>query len=68
MMGSASLDIAYGACGRLDAYLESAVSLWDVAAGILLVEAAGGSVRLTPHSDRSDKYAIVAASGKIPLP
>ncbi|MBE2202852.1 MAG: inositol monophosphatase [Chthoniobacterales bacterium] len=68
MMGSASLDIAYVACGRLDAYIESAVSLWDVAAGILLVEAAGGVVQLTPHADNPDKYAIVATNGKIPLP
>ncbi|MCX6970383.1 MAG: inositol monophosphatase family protein [Verrucomicrobia bacterium] len=68
MMGSASLDIAYVACGRLDAYIESAISLWDVAAGILLVEAAGGTVKLTPHADNPDKYAIIATSGKIDLP
>lgn len=68
MMGSASLDIAYVACGRLDAYIESTISLWDVAAGILLVEAAGGTVRLTPHANQADKYAIVATSGKIDLP
>ncbi|MFA7343842.1 MAG: inositol monophosphatase family protein [Terrimicrobiaceae bacterium] len=67
MMGSASLDIAYVACGRLDAYIEGAVSLWDVAAGLLLVEAAGGTVQLTPHADDPDKYAIVATSGKIEL-
>jgi len=68
MMGSASLDIAYVACGRLDAYIEGAVSLWDVAAGILLVEAAGGTVNLTPHPAQPDKFSIVATSGKIALP
>lgn len=68
MMGSASLDIAYVACGRLDAYIEGAISLWDVAAGILLVEAAGGSVKLTPHTTQPDKFSIVATSGKIALP
>ena len=68
MMGSASLDIAYVACGRLDAYIEGAISLWDVAAGILLVEAAGGSVKLTPHATQPDKFSIVATSGKIALP
>jgi myo-inositol-1(or 4)-monophosphatase len=68
MMGSASLDIAYVACGRLDAYIEGAISLWDVAAGILLVEAAGGSVKLTPHATQPDKFSIVATSGKITLP
>ncbi|MFZ4776904.1 MAG: inositol monophosphatase family protein [Terrimicrobiaceae bacterium] len=67
MMGSASLDIAYVACGRLDAYIESSISLWDVAAGILLVESAGGSVKMTPLADQADKYSIVACSGKIDL-
>lgn len=67
MMGSASLDIAYVACGRLDAYIEGSISLWDVAAGILLVEAAGGIVNMTPLPDQPDKYSIVASSGKIDL-
>ncbi len=68
MMGSASLDIAYVACGRLDAYIEGAISLWDVAAGILLVESAGGMVKMTPLAGQADKYSIVASSGKIDLP
>ena len=33
MMGSAALGMAYIACGRLDAYIESRISLWDIAAG-----------------------------------
>jgi myo-inositol-1(or 4)-monophosphatase len=48
MMGSAALGMAYIACGRLDAYIESRISLWDIAAGQLLVETAGGKVDLTP--------------------
>ena len=40
--GAAALDLAYVACGRLDAYWEIGVSEWDVAAGILLVQEAGG--------------------------
>jgi len=67
MMGSASLDIAYVACGRLDAYIEGMISLWDIAAGLLLVELAGGKVTLTPLEGQSDKYRIVATSGKIEL-
>ena len=39
LMGGAALDLAYVACGRYDAYIESSVSLWDIAAGKLLVEA-----------------------------
>jgi myo-inositol-1(or 4)-monophosphatase len=67
MMGSASLDIAYVACGRLDAYIENMISLWDIAAGILLVETAGGQVTLTPHESLPEKFSIVASSGKIAL-
>lgn len=67
MMGSATLDMAYVACGRLDGYIESAISLWDIAAGKLLVEAAGGSVTLTPREDNPNKYSIIASSGRIPL-
>ena len=68
MMGSASLDIAYVACGRLDAYIEGMISLWDVAAGLLLVEQAGGKVQLTPHESQPEKYSIVASSGKVAFP
>ncbi|MBP7370161.1 MAG: inositol monophosphatase [Arenimonas sp.] len=42
--GSAALDLAYVACGRVDAYFESGVKAWDVAAGMLLVREAGGRV------------------------
>ena len=40
--GSAALDLAYVACGRLDAYFEAGVKDWDIAAGVLLVREAGG--------------------------
>lgn len=43
-MGSAALDLAYVAAGRLDAYWEHGTNAWDVAAGVLLVEEAGGRV------------------------
>jgi myo-inositol-1(or 4)-monophosphatase len=42
--GSAILDLAYVACGRFDGYWEPKLSPWDMAAGSLLVEAAGGVV------------------------
>ena len=41
--GSAAIDLAYVACGRLDAFWEFALNPWDVAAGILLVREAGGT-------------------------
>ena len=67
MMGSAALGMAYIASGRLDAYIESRISLWDIAAGKLLVEAAGGKVELEPSPDCPDAWAIVATNGKIPI-
>lgn len=42
--GAAALDLAYLACGRLDGFWELKLSIWDVAAGILLGEEAGGRV------------------------
>jgi len=42
--GSAALDLAYVACGRIDAYWEFNLNPWDTAAGFLLVEEAGGMV------------------------
>ncbi len=65
MMGSAALDVAYVACGRLDAYIESKISLWDIAAGALLVELAGGKVELTPLPGEPDKFRAVIHSGRL---
>ncbi|MFK5923003.1 MAG: inositol monophosphatase family protein [Verrucomicrobiota bacterium] len=65
MMGSAALALAYISCGRLDAYIEETISLWDVAAGILLVESAGGKIELTPAEGNEDKFGIVATNGKV---
>lgn len=42
--GSAALDLAYTACGRVDGFWEMGLSPWDIAAGTLLVEEAGGVV------------------------
>lgn len=67
MMGSAALGMAYVASGRLDAYVESRISLWDIAAGQLMIEATGGKVDLVPHKKNPDVYSIVATNGKIPI-
>jgi myo-inositol-1(or 4)-monophosphatase len=48
IMGSAAIELAYVACGRLDAYIERTINLWDVAAGSLLVENAGGEFYTLP--------------------
>jgi myo-inositol-1(or 4)-monophosphatase len=43
-LGSAALDLAYVASGKLEIYYESQLNIWDIAAGVLLVEEAGGLV------------------------
>lgn len=42
--GSAALNLAYVGCGRIDAFWSSSLHPWDIAAGVLIVEEAGGSV------------------------
>jgi myo-inositol-1(or 4)-monophosphatase len=42
--GSAALDLAYVACGRFDGFWEDGLNPWDVAAGVILIEEAGGRV------------------------
>ena len=43
-IGAAAVDMAYVACGRLDMFYEEGLKPWDFAAGLLLVEEAGGKV------------------------
>ena len=43
-LGSAATDIAYVACGRYDGFYEYGLNPWDISAGILLVQEAGGEV------------------------
>ena len=42
--GCTALDLAYVGCGRLDGFFHNKINLWDVAAGVLVVEEAGGKV------------------------
>ncbi len=65
-LGAASLDLAFVARGWLDGYWESRLSPWDVAAGALLVEEAGGAVTgLTGGKFRAEAGHAVASNGKI---
>ena len=64
--GSAALDLAWTAAGRLDAFWEWKLAAWDVAAGSLLVEEAGGRVTTiegTPHS--LEAPSILASNGHV---
>lgn len=65
-LGSAALDLAFVAAGRLDGYWERGLKCWDVAAGILLVEEAGGQVS-GYHGQPYDIFAsqILATNGHI---
>jgi len=44
IMGSAALGLAYAACGRIDLYFHHSLSPWDIAAGVLMAQEAGGVV------------------------
>ena len=50
-LGSAALNLCYVACGRLDAYWATSVNSWDVAAGALILQQAGGTIRHLNGSD-----------------
>ena len=64
VMGSAAIELAYVACGRFDAYIERRINLWDVAAGSLLVENAGGEFFTEPAPGKY-RYAMCADNGKL---
>ena len=62
--GSAAIDLAYVACGRFDGFWEEGLNPWDVAAGVLLVEEAGGRVSHY-HTEKFEIYTppICASNG-----
>jgi len=64
IMGSAALALVYVADGRFDAYIETGVRIWDVAAGGLIVEAAGGEFWNRPLAGEH-RVAVVASNGKL---
>jgi myo-inositol-1(or 4)-monophosphatase len=64
--GSAAIDLAYTACGRLDAFWEFGLNPWDMAAGTLLVEEAGGRTGgMRGEALRLDGAYLVADNGLI---
>jgi len=62
MMGSAALALAYVATGRFDAYVERGINLWDIAAGGLIIECAGGKFWREPIRGRH-RFRMVASNG-----
>ncbi len=64
--GSAALDLAYVACGRLDGFWEFDLHVWDIAAGVLLIEEAGGLVSDMEGKQRHmESGHVLAGSPKI---
>jgi myo-inositol-1(or 4)-monophosphatase len=62
IMGSAALALVYVADGRFDAYVEAGVRLWDIAAGGLIVECAGGEF-WNRQLEGEHRYGLVASNG-----
>ena len=64
--GAAALDLAYVAAGRLDAFWEMGLSPWDMAAGVLMIQEAGGLVSdLAGETDFMNTGNVVAGTPKI---
>jgi len=65
-MGSASIDLAYVACGRFEAYFEYGLNPWDVSAGTLLVREAGGNVTdFSGNSNNISGHEIIASNRSV---
>ena len=66
-MGCASLDLSFVACGRQDLYVEPALKPWDYAAGLLLVEEAGGKVTQPDGSPMTllEGCGVLASNGHV---
>ncbi|WP_028954158.1 inositol monophosphatase family protein [Synechocystis sp. PCC 7509] len=64
--GSAALDLAHVACGRLDGYWERGIAPWDISAGVILLQEAGGKVTAYDQSPLSiESGRILATNGLI---
>ena len=63
--GSAAIDMAYVACGRFDGFWEEGLHAWDVAAGVLFIEEAGGRVSYYDDSKFSIYKPPICASNKL---
>jgi len=64
LMGSAALALTWTAAGRLDAYRENGISLWDIAAGGLILECAGGEFWRKPLQKKY-AYEVIASNGRL---
>ena len=63
--GSAALDLCYVAAGRLDAFWEFGLSIWDIAAGSLMIREAGGVVTSLTPGDPLETGDVIAGAPKV---
>ena len=60
MIGSAAMSCAYVASGQFDQYQENGIFLWDIAAGLAIIKAAGGNYHYKTYDDNKFKVDVIA--------
>ena len=60
MIGSAAMSCAYVASGQFDQYQENGIFLWDIAAGLAIIKAAGGNYHYKTYDDDKFKVDVIA--------
>ncbi len=64
-LGAAALDLAYVACGRLDAFWERGLNSWDIAAGMVLIREAGGYISDADGGNEPLKTGSIACGNEV---
>ena len=59
--GSAALDLAYVACGRLDGFFQKKLNIWDIAGGLIIIKEAGGIIN-SYDTKKIKNHSIIASS------
>ena len=67
ILGTAALSLCYVAAGKLDAYVEQSIHLWDFAAAQVILEAAGGILEFSARNNDPLSGSVTAWNGKLPL-
>ena len=62
--GSAALDLAYVGAGRLDGFFQNNLNIWDIAAGLLIIDEAGGKIN-NFEDNKISKISLMASSSNI---
>jgi myo-inositol-1(or 4)-monophosphatase len=65
ILGSAALSLSWVAAGRMDAFMENSIFLWDIAAGGLILECAGGDFYHKPIEGEY-RFKVIGSNGRLP--